>query len=550
VLAVDVASIQDYIFGSNTLRENVGASYLVAVATGEWSFKALEEALDGKASNVVRGVGIIDPNKHFEKGLAAEVLYAGGGKFIALFRDSDDAKRFGQTLSKRVLEQAPGLVLSMGHSPCDFDQGSLSQAVSDAIGDAAKRRKVAPKSAPLLGLGVTVACTSTGMPAVAMSDSLKDDEGNSDAPRPISAEVRAKWDVVQSPQPSLAQQALLDAVDGVMLGDFEFPLDFDNLGRSKGDTSYIGVVHADGNGIGKKFIKLSECYKEKIGATENRAYIKAVRELSNKVKDASKKALQDLVDSLIAKIEHRLNNKNENEYFISVGEGQADIILHKYKDGKYDLPFRPLIFGGDDLTFVCDGRLAVGLAAEYLRCFEKATADVFDENKPLYAAAGIAIVKTHYPFSRAYDLAEELCSTAKKVFRGQSISQLDWYIAQSGTYDKLEDMRKREYRANDGAELTARPFTVAHAATDKTSIHDWETMAHLLKEFGSGKWAEKRNKALALRDALREGKEAVDRFLTLFGGSLPTLNGISYKDPIGRGAYFDALELLDFYVQI
>ena len=30
------------------------------------------------------------------------------------------------------------------------------------------------------------------------------------------------------------------------------PLGFDNLGRSEGDTSFIDVVHTDGNGMGKR----------------------------------------------------------------------------------------------------------------------------------------------------------------------------------------------------------------------------------------------------------------------------------------------------------
>ena len=33
LLRVEASSIQDYIFGSNRLRENIGASYLVAAVT-------------------------------------------------------------------------------------------------------------------------------------------------------------------------------------------------------------------------------------------------------------------------------------------------------------------------------------------------------------------------------------------------------------------------------------------------------------------------------------------------------------------------------------
>ena len=86
-------------------------------------------------------------------------------------------------------------------------------------------------------------------------------------------------------------------------------------------------------------------------------------------------------------------------------------------------PVRPLIFGGDDLTLVCDGRLGLALAAVYLKAFHTHTTSEFsrldfpdrdkkisDElKKPAYACAGVAIVKTHYPFARAYKLSSALC---------------------------------------------------------------------------------------------------------------------------------------------
>ena len=66
---------------------------------------------------------------------------------------------------------------------------------------------------------------------------------------------------------------------------------------------------------------------------------------------------------------------------------------------------RALVFGGDDVTFVCDGRLGLSLATLYAREFAAETAKR-PECGPLTARAGIAIVKTHYPFARAYALAD------------------------------------------------------------------------------------------------------------------------------------------------
>ena len=78
--------------------------------------------------------------------------------------------------------------------------------------------------------------------------------------------------------------------------------------------------------------------------------------------------------------------------------------------GEERLPFRPIVFGGDDVTFVCEGRLGLPLAAHYLT---RLASEILPDGDPLYARAGIAIVKTHYPFARAYELAGRLGDSAK-----------------------------------------------------------------------------------------------------------------------------------------
>lgn len=44
LVVVETAHIQSYIFNGNRLKENVGASYLVAAATGEWALACSYEA--------------------------------------------------------------------------------------------------------------------------------------------------------------------------------------------------------------------------------------------------------------------------------------------------------------------------------------------------------------------------------------------------------------------------------------------------------------------------------------------------------------------------
>jgi len=67
------------------------------------------------------------------------------------------------------------------------------------------------------------------------------------------------------------------------------------------------------------------------------------------------------------------------------------------------------------LTFVCDARIALDLTVFYLRELEKRT---LSDNKPLYARAGIAIVKSHYPFARAYELAKDFSEECERKNHG------------------------------------------------------------------------------------------------------------------------------------
>src|SRR5947209_1674853 len=100
LVVVDTTQIQPYIFGSNHLRENVGASYLVDAATKDWAFEAVEKVASGK-NNIESGKKLIQDTQdnprtdaRIENGLDAEVLYAGGGNFAVLFRDKDKARDF------------------------------------------------------------------------------------------------------------------------------------------------------------------------------------------------------------------------------------------------------------------------------------------------------------------------------------------------------------------------------------------------------------------------------------------------------------------------
>ena len=80
----------------------------------------------------------------------------------------------------------------------------------------------------------------------------------------------------------------------------------------------------------------------------------------------------------------------------------------------FSCPIRPIIMGGDDITFVSPGKLGIYFAEIFMKEFSEK--EVSDGEK-LSSCAGVAITKTKYPFYRGYQLAEGLCSNAKKMAR-------------------------------------------------------------------------------------------------------------------------------------
>jgi hypothetical protein len=541
LLVVDTTGIQPYIFGSNRLRENFGASHLVAQATEGWAL----EVVRSFRSNVRADFSLNDALRIEDtaQNLEAEVVYAGGGNIVIIFRNeaTDDAKAFIGKLSRKIMTNAPNLQLVIAQQQFEWDE-SLYKAIKTAFKKLAEMKRTRSLSAPLLGLSASVMCQSTGLPAVDVTQPIGDDEGY-----PASAEIHAKLAVAtkRNNQPSEAGARLRQMIPPPVIqpDEYDYPNNFSHLGGSKGEHSYIAVVHADGNGMGQRIMGIGQKHAT---ATQNRDYIIALRHFSDAVEEAAQTSLRATLNKLASQIRGgEIRHQSLPRMKIRLVPGE--------QPGKLFLPFRPIVFGGDDVTFVCDGRLGLSLAVEYLKQFEQHTANLPDGKGAATACAGIAIVKSHYPFARAYKLAEDLCSSAKQYRRDKGLAGacLDWHFAMSGLFGGVEDIREREYKVRFGS-LVLRPVTLA--ANPQQIQRSWEVVRAGVNDFQGEGWAERRNKVKALRDALRGGSVAVKSFLTKFNeakplpevcSSLANLKNEGWQG--GFCGYFDAVEMIDWF---
>jgi hypothetical protein len=537
---IDTTGIQKYIFGSNRLKENVAGSYLVKLATDDWVKECLTDM--GNVYIPKRNSSQADPRINEDRKILAELVYSGGGNTFLLFRDTEDnyARKFTETWSKKILFEAPGLNVEIAHQPFDWNQRLLRDVIeNDLIKGKLDIQKRKPRaSAPLLGLGVTASCVSTGLVAV----ETREIDG---VTRPVSREVVAKLAKIDSANQELINILFDERKPRKRNEQYDIPLDVDDLGRSENESSYIAVVHIDGNQMGKRFEDYGKAQSNNNNSIpdKNRDFVIAMRNLSWGVSEASRRALETVGRAVIKLVD-------EDKFEI--------------KDNY--LPFRPIVYGGDDVTFVCDGRLGLSLAVKFLEKFEEFTQNLPDGQGKATACAGIATVKTHYPFSRAYALSDALCSQAKQWMKKETkdyekplFSALDWHIAASGLLGTIGEIREREYSVqipewDKPASLTMRPMR-SHPCQNQWRT--WAGFSQVVNNFLTHQdWKDRRNKVIVLREVLRQGKKATEQFIQAYSlEKLPAFPEANpnlakegwYTDTCG---YFDAIEAMDFYTPL
>lgn len=189
-------------------------------------------------------------------------------------------------------------------------------------------------------------------------------------------------------------------------------------GLTDGDR-WVGIVHADGNRVGSRIQNfISEAGLKGSCAA---AFWKAYHDFSDALRSATEKSLRTAVKEIITDDE---------------------------------TPFFPILVGGDDVTVILPGHLSIQFTEKLISAFGKECgSDKF--TKGLTMSAGIAIVKPHYPFHAAYELAEQLTSSAKTL-DGPAI---DFHMLFDAAPSTLSELRKLLQVGSRS--LTAKPLTVS-----------------------------------------------------------------------------------------
>lgn len=272
-----------------------------------------------------------------------------------------------------------------------------------------------------------------------------------------------------------------------------YPNNFEVL---SGNDNFISVIHIDGNSMGKRVSKVFDCSSSDWDLCRE------------SIQTFSKSVQKDFEWAFIQTVNEIINQTNLGTIIPS---------------SETELPIRPVIIAGDDICFVTKGNIGLECARVFLE-FLSQRKNAFD-GKPYAACAGIAIVHSKYPFHRAYELSEELCSNAKKFSANTSaestVSAIDWHIEYGQLKDSLHDIRT-DYVTDDNCHLELRPLKITDTEERTNtegdhSEYDYCTYSEFLRMINKlihSRSDLSKSKIKQLRTALKQGELETDYFLS------------------------------------
>ena len=469
IAVIETVSNQNFIFGTNRLREIVGASEMIYAAGVDLVLEACGYSVDGIREARKRG-GLRAVENGKGKWSDIRFLLVTSGKAI-LIGGEDKLRDIIRTVTACALGRMPGVTVRGGIATIE---GKGAESLHEAIRAAHERladlrSRIPSNDLRFQRLPVAAECTSSGLPAWGFDQYAPDE-----AMHVVSEAVRAKrkqrekgWNRLTG---WLAQDRLAKTID-----------DIEDVLQAR-DARWIAVVHADGNGLGEIFLDFLNRSK----AQDFHDYVRKYRDFSLALEECTIRATRTAIEKAWPETDEK-----------------ASII--------------PLILGGDDLTVVCEGSRALQFTEAFLRAFEEETGKSEGIKaiapKGLTACAGIAIVKPHFPFHRAYELAEALISSAKKLGKKDPenfCSALHYHVhfdSSGADWERISG----QLDVPGNAHLSMQPWAVSCKDAGFRNIESlWKGIAALKAQDDEGRPRLPRSQQHALREALFAGMSIAD----------------------------------------
>lgn len=447
--------------------------------------------------------------------------FIGGGNACYLYQTGKDAETINRALATWILEETFSLQLAIAvvekTDRYDVDYENLQKEM-------ARIKMKMTKTALFGALPIVVHEEITGLP---VSETIQGPEGV----ERVSAEIARK------------RRALYK-------NDFDRGIKFDDMVEQKEENSTLAVVHIDGNSMGKRIKGLMENETD-----YDKAMIKMKR-ISDSINISFEEAF-DQMKNTVTKWAEETPGEDAQKCYV-----------------------RQIIRAGDDITFVCTGKLALSLVEIFVHALKDKVMyfNEGDENTELAeygfsVCAGIAYMYSHFPFSDAYQIAEKCCENAKKKAKekerkigGIIGNWVDFQVCREVQSVYLKHIRRKNYYLSDGGYLLKRPYYIPYINQQyqqyqkMNEINEQYSFEHLKNQlkyinFKNSVGRKTENSKMTdsdwkeLRNAYSIGKDAVEELLTFLASRDKRL----YSEPFdedGIAQWYDALEICELYTVI
>lgn len=341
----------------------------------------------------------------------ASIRHLNAAGNIRFQTDEETAKRIFRDYHFILLEKAPGVPFSQ--AVVKIENGKEYEAIQEL-----DKKLRAQRNSPLyekdLGVMLRSKYRRTGDFA-----GLENDKVDKSENRFLDVVTSAKFD--NTDEKVLTQKIKIDSYKLV------YPSKFEDLAKDS-IHSWLAVVHIDGNGMGLIIKDILENGDDKF--TELKSFSKSIANCTIK---AYKKAITDVV--LLEKTDIEIENTAYQQ-----------------------LPIRPIIIGGDDITVIIRADLALEFTNVYLKTFEEETLNAkLNNNKGITACAGIAYVKEKFPFHYSANLAEELCTYAKNKSERKA-SAIQFHLVNDSIIDNYKEIVARELKVSEDFTFQKGPY--------------------------------------------------------------------------------------------
>lgn len=515
VLAMyDIRGIQNYIFKSNDLQEIIGASNLVEniivdglrkITRTNGNWNQEEFLIDWEND---KGTEFLNDNQ-----IKMQVLFIGGGNAYVLFRTGALCSEINKKLAKFVLDSTYSLNLAVAVVK---KTQSYKQDYNDINVEMRRIKAEMPETKPTGFMPFMKSDPITGYPLTVFRG-RKFMEYKDGKREYLCTEAWLKRD--SFPKEESPEKIL------------------DNMVTGKGDNSTLALVHIDGNNMGQRLMHIME---------KKETYPEAVQTM---------RAISMNIDNGFSEA-----YKACEQYV----ESKADFIKPDRK-GKL---IRGIIRAGDDITFICNVKAALGAVEAFIRetschlLYQEAglTEKENLQKYGLSACGGIAYFNSHFPFRDAYEIAESCCESAKKRAKSKDCRQAgqangnmgsfwDFQICMNVNAGNLKEYRKKQYQiAGQSGSIIKRPYYVPCPLLDEIgdlNHRNAELSLEILKSniaFFADTKRIPRSQAKKLRNSFSYGYGEVEKYITFLKSRQRLLPDTE------QNSWYDALEIMDYAV--